>query len=161
MRAHEYGTAQELLRQSRGPIAGFVGSGGTFTGVARALKAARPSTVCMAIEPATAPYLAGAKVTDARHRIQGGGYSRDLPLFDMSYCDGFLTVTVTVTDADAIARARSLARVEGIFAGFSTGANLVGAQQLIERLGPGAVVACLACDSGLKYLSTDLYGAPT
>jgi cysteine synthase A len=139
VRAHEHGTAQELLRQSNSPIDGFVdfvGSGGSFTGVARALKAVWPSTVCMAIEPATAPSR------------------RDLSRLDSSYCDGVLTVT----DAEAIARAQELARVEGIFAGYATGASLAGALQLIERLGPGAVVACLASDSGLSYASPDLYG---
>ncbi|WP_181234195.1 pyridoxal-phosphate dependent enzyme [Enhygromyxa salina] len=146
VRAHEQGTAQELLRQSDAPIDGFVdlvGSGGTFTGIARALKAAQPGTVCMAIEPPGPPALDRANITELRHCIRGGG-SRARSSFDPADCDGLLTVT----NAEAIACAQELARVEGIFGGYSTGANLAGALQLLERLGPGAVVACLAADSG-------------
>ncbi|KIG14946.1 Cysteine synthase [Enhygromyxa salina] len=158
VRAHEYGTAQELLRQSNTPIDGFVdlvGPGGTFSGVARGLKAAQPSTVCMAIESAPAPGLAGSHITDLRDGAGDGDRVRDRPQLDRSDCDGLLTVS----NEDAIAHARLLARAEGIFAGYATGANLAGAMLLLEQLGPGAVVACLASDSGLDYLNTALHSA--
>ncbi|HZH15550.1 MAG TPA: pyridoxal-phosphate dependent enzyme [Archangium sp.] len=154
--SHEYGTGREILEQTGGELTAFVdfiGSGGTFTGVARSLKAARPSIACYGVEPEGAAFLAGQSVTQPSHRIQGGGYSRALPLFDASLCDGY----VQIGDKEAIHTARELARREGIFGGFSTGANVAAALRLLRQQ-PGGVVVCLACDSGLKYLSTDLYG---
>jgi cysteine synthase A len=150
------GTGSEILRQTGGRIdafVDFVGSGGTFTGVARALKGSLPNVHCYVAEPVSARFLAGEQVADPRHRIQGGGYSRYLPLFDKSLCDGYLAVT----DKEAIATSRRLAKEEGIFAGFSTGANVAAAEKLLRGPHRGGVVACLACDSGLKYMSTDLW----
>ncbi len=72
------------------------------------------------VEPDTAAFLAGRKVTNANHKIQGGGYSRDLPFIDPALVDGYLTVS----SEEAAEGARALARLEGIFAGFSSGANL-------------------------------------
>lgn len=154
--AHRLGTGAELWTQSKGKLSAFVdfvGSGGTFTGVAQALKERNPRIQCYAVEPAGAALLAGEPVTNAGHRIQGGGYARTLPLFDYSVCDGFLKVD----DRQAIEAARRLARSEGIFAGFSTGANLAAAVHLFQGPYRGGTVACLACDSALKYLSTDLF----
>lgn len=120
--AHELHTGPELWAQTGGRIDAFcefVGSGGTYAGVTAALKARRPSIRCYVIEPATAAILAGKPLTDPNHRIQGGGYSiaelamlRDIPI------DGY----VQVSDEEAIDAARRLAREEGIFAGFSSGA---------------------------------------
>ncbi|AUX34637.1 MULTISPECIES: pyridoxal-phosphate dependent enzyme [Sorangium] len=154
--AHERGTGVEILRQTGGRLnafVDFVGTGGTFAGVARALKRALPAVRTYVVEPATAPFLAGGEVTDQRHRIQGGGYSRELPLLDRALCDGYLTVS----DEEAIDAARRLARSEGIFGGFSTGANVAAAEKLLAGPHRGGTIVCLACDSGLKYLSTDLY----
>ncbi|WP_437476416.1 pyridoxal-phosphate dependent enzyme [Sorangium sp. So ce1014] len=154
--AHELGTGSEILRQTGGRVDAFVdfaGSGGTISGVARVLKASLPAVRCYVVEPASARFLAGDAVVDPRHRIQGGGYSRPLQLFDASLCDGYLAVT----DEEAIETARRLAKAEGIFAGFSTGANVAAAEKLLRGAHRGGVVACLACDSGLKYLSTDLW----
>jgi cysteine synthase A len=69
-------------------------------------------------------------------------------------CDG----TIAITDELAIATARDLARREGILGGFSTGANVAAALRLAEAAQPGATIATIACDTGLRYLSTDLYG---
>lgn len=154
--AHVHGTGAELLEQTGGRLDAFVefvGSGGTFTGTSRALKKALPKVKCYVVEPRGAAILAGAPVTRPNHRIQGGGYSRTLPLFDAALCDGFLQVD----DEDAIAVARRLAKEEGIFSGFSAGANVATALQLLKNQHPAGVVACIAADSGLKYLSTDLY----
>lgn len=154
--AHEFGTGVELWEQSGGDIQAFVdfaGTGGTFTGVARALKARRAGIRCYAVEPAGAPVLAGALVTDSRHRIQGGGYAIPLTLFDPRVCDGF----ISVQDEEAITATRMLARSEGILAGFSSGANLAAALQLLRTQHRGETIACLICDSGVKYLSTDLF----
>lgn len=154
--AYELHAGPELWEQTGGELDAFVdfaGSGGSFTGVSRALKARSPAIQCYVVEPAHAPYLATGNAPDPRHRIQGGGYSRDLPLFDRSVCDGY----IAVSDEQAIAAARALARQEGIFAGFSTGANVAAARQLLQGELRGKSIACLACDSGLKYLSTDLW----
>lgn len=154
--AHTQGTGAELLDQTAGRIDAFVefvGSGGTFTGVARALKKALPAVKCFVVEPKGAAVLSGAAVTRPDHRIQGGGYGRHLPLLDTKLCDGYLQVD----DEQAIKVARRLAREEGIFAGFSTGANVAAALYLLEsRLCQGSIV-CIAADSGLKYLSTELF----
>jgi cysteine synthase A len=77
-----------------------------------------------------------------------------LPLLDPGLVDGHLTVT----DDDAIATARRLARLEGIFAGFSAGANVAAAEQLLAGPHQGQTVAVVLADTGLKYLSTDLWG---
>jgi cysteine synthase A len=107
-----------------------------------------------AVEPAGAAVLAGRSVTNPRHRIQGAGYAKpDLDLFDPSLATGY----VAVSDEQAISAARYLAAEEGIFAGFSTGAHLAASWQLLAEREAGATIAFLACDSGLKYLSTDLY----
>jgi cysteine synthase A len=160
--AHEEGTAAELWRQAGGRVDAFcefVGTGGTFAGVARFLKAREPSIRCYVVEPAGARALADEVVTHAGHRIQGGGYAMpELPLLDEGLVDGFLAVD----DHEAIAGARRLARTEGIFAGFSAGACLVAGEQLLRGAHAGGTVAIVVADSGMKYLSTDLWsdGAP-
>ena len=156
VRAHEFGTGEELWEQTGGRIdafVDFVGTGGSFAGCARALKKHNPSIRCYVVEPDTAAFLAGRKVTNANHKIQGGGYSRDLPFIDPALVDGYLTVS----SEEAAEGARALARLEGIFAGFSSGANLQAAAGLLRGKEYGKNVVFLVCDSGLKYLSTDLY----
>jgi cysteine synthase A len=155
--AHERHTGPELWAQTAGQLdafCDFVGTGGTYAGVAAALKARRSSIRCYVLEPEGAAVLAGQPVTNPHHRIQGGGYSmpelellRDVPI------DGYLRVT----DARAIAVARRLAREEGIFAGFSSGAVVAAALALLEGPHAGDTVAVVLADSGLKYLSTDLW----
>jgi cysteine synthase A len=154
--AHVHGTGAELLEQTGGRLDAFLdfaGSGGTFSGVSRALKQALPNVKCYVVEPSGAAILSGQPVRHPQHRIQGGGYSRPLPLFNASVCDGYLQIT----DDEAIVVARRLAREEGIFSGFSAGANVAAALRLLRSQHPNGIVACLAADSGLKYLSTDLY----
>jgi cysteine synthase len=155
--AHEEHTGPELWTQTGGRIDAFcefVGSGGTYAGVTAALKARRPSIRCYVVEPATAAILAGRPVTDANHRIQGGGYSMsDLEMLRDVPIDGFLHVT----DEEAIEGARRLAREEGIFAGFSSGAVVSAALQLLGHDHAGGTIAVVLADSGLKYLSTDLW----
>ncbi|MBA2733592.1 MAG: cysteine synthase family protein [Acidobacteria bacterium] len=156
-RAHYLHTGPEILAQSNYPIdvfCDFVGTGGTFAGCAAALKEANNSTRCYIVEPAGAAVLSGGKVKDPKHRIQGGGYAlTHLAMLRPEHVDGF----VQVTDEEAIACTRDLARSEGIFSGYSSGANLAAAVQLLrgEMRGKSAVV--VICDSGLKYMSTDLW----
>jgi cysteine synthase A len=155
--AHYDGTAAEIWKQSSGSITAFcdfVGSGGTFAGCARYFKEKDSDIRCFVVEPEGAAALAGARVTHPEHPIQGGGYSMPkLAQMQDVVPDGFLSVS----SADAIDNARRLAREEGIFAGFSTGANLAAALQLLNGPSPGATVAIIACDSGMKYLSTGLW----
>ncbi len=109
---------------------------------------------CFVVEPMHAAILAGQPVTNPNHRIQGGGYSmKELPLLRQEHIDGYLQVS----DEDAIQTTRRLAREEGIFAGFSSGANVAAALQLLTTTFKGATIAVLLGDSGLKYLSTDLW----
>lgn len=155
--AHERHTGPEMWKQSGGTIdvfVDFVGSGGSFTGVTRYLRSRKPGLRAYVVEPAGAPALSGDPIANPNHKIQGGGYSmRELPLLDRFLVTDYLTVT----DAEAIAAARALADEEGVFAGFSSGANLSAALRLLATREPGATVAILACDSGLKYLTTDLF----
>lgn len=155
--AHQRHTGPEIWEQSQGSVDAFVdfaGTGGTFTGVASYLRSTKPSVRCYLVEPRSAAVLAGRTVASASHKIQGGGYSMDdLPLLDRS----LVTEYLSVSDDEAIEAARIFASEEGIFAGFSSGANLSAAIQLLRDRERGGAIAFLACDSGLKYLSTDLY----
>ncbi|MEM6588473.1 MAG: cysteine synthase family protein [Pseudomonadota bacterium] len=142
--AHETGTGPEIWEQSGGEVSvfcDFIGSGGTLAGTARYLG---PKGVrCYAVDP-----------DRPNHPIQGGGYS--IP--NLTHLQGVdLAGSVTVSGRDAKDAVRLLARHEGIFAGFSAGANLAGAIQLLMGLEQGGTVAIVMCDSGLKYLSTDLW----
>ena len=156
-RAHTLHTVPEILKQSNGNIdafCDFAGTGSSFGGCAAAFKEYNPSILCYLVEPAEASVLSGKPITNPNHRIQGGGYSMtDLPLIHKSLIDGYLQVT----DEEATDMTRQLAKEEGIFAGFSSGANVAAAIQLLNTTGKGKTIAVLLSDSGLKYLSTDLW----
>lgn len=155
--AHYAGTAAEIWSQSGGAIEAFcdfAGSGGTFAGCAAYFREQNPAIRCYVVEPEGAEALAGGDVGKPEHVMQGGGYlKRELRQLDDIEPDGYLAVA----DAEAIACTRRLAKEEGIFAGFSSGANLAAALQLLDGEQRGATIAIIACDSGLKYLSTDLW----
>ncbi|HLK63805.1 MAG TPA: cysteine synthase family protein [Bryobacteraceae bacterium] len=152
-RAHYLHTGPEIWRQAEGRIdtfCDFAGTGGAFAGCAAAFKERNPQIACYLVEPVGCAVLAGKGVVDANHRIQGGGYAMaELPLLRRYDVDGY----VQVNDTEAIEMARRLAREEGIFAGFSSGANVAAAL----KLAPGRIVITLINDSGMKYLSTDLW----
>ena len=156
-RAHYLHTAPEILRQADGKIdvfCDYAGTGSSFAGCAAAFKEHDPKIQCYLVEPADAAVLAGKHVTNPNHRIQGGGYSmEELPLINKAHIDGYLQVT----DEEAMESARRLAKEEGIFAGFSSGANVFAAMQLLKGLCKGRTIVVLLPDSGLKYLSTDLW----
>jgi len=156
-RAHYLHTGPEFIEQSGGTIQAFcdfVGSGGTFAGCAAAFKEHDQSIECFVVEPRGAAILAGNAVTKPGHRIQGGGYSKaNLRYLNPEHIDGY----IQVSDEEAIETARELAKQEGIFAGFSSGANIAAAIQLLKGPLKGKIVATTINDSGLKYLSTDLW----
>jgi cysteine synthase len=156
--AHEQTTGREIWEQTDGNVAAFVasiGTGGTYVGIARALKARNARVKCYAAEPASAPFIAkgSAGVTSTSHKIQGTGYALVPPLWQPELVDGYLAVS----DEQAIETARLLATREGIFGGFSGGANVAAALEVARTVEPGALVVTVIPDSGLKYLSTDLY----
>lgn len=154
--AHAETTGPEIWRQTGGRVdywVASIGTGGTFIGVSQALKHYRPEIRCIAAEPAFARILAGCEVTSTAHQLQGTGYNQVPPQWDPALCDGF----IGVTDADAIETARLLGTREGICAGFSSGANVWAALQVAREVQEGAVIVTLCPDTGLKYLSTELF----
>ena len=153
--AHETGTGPELWAQSGGKITAFcdfAGSGGTLGGVARFLTP--KGVACYAVEPEGAEALSGRATDRPDHPVQGGGYN----MAHLTHLEGTpLAGYLSVTGDAARENARLLARVEGIFGGYSAGANLAAAVQLLTGSHKGGTVAFVVCDSGLKYLSTDLW----
>jgi cysteine synthase A len=151
-------TGPEIWRQTGGAIdafADFVGTGGSLAGVTRALKERNPSIKCYAVEPEGAAVLAGQEAVRPGHAIQGGGFSRaELTHLRGVTLDGY----VQISGEQARTTARLLAAREGIFAGYSAGANVAAALHLLRTDLAGATIAVLIPDSGLKYLSTDLWG---
>jgi len=145
---------EEIWSQTAGKIDAFVHSVGTAAssrGVATVLKKHNSNIKVVVVEPAESPVLSGGQ--PGPHKIEGVGIGYTPPLWEPSLVDEILAVS---TD-DAKAMARRLAREEGLFAGTSSGANVVAALRVAEKLGPGATVVTLMVDSGLKYLSADVY----
>ncbi len=149
-----YALGEEIWKQTNGEIDAFVHSVGTaasLRGVATVLKRHKPGIRIVAVEPAESSVLLGGQ--PGPHKIEGVGVGYVPPLWDPSLVDEILPIK---TD-DAKEMARRLAREEALFAGTSSGANVLAALQVAERLGPGAKVVTLMVDSGLKYLNTDVY----
>lgn len=147
---------EELWQQSGSRVDAFVQAVGTahsIHGTSQVLKRHNPSVRVVAVEPAESPVLSGRAA--GAHNIDGIGIGFVPPLWRRAQVDEI----VPVPTAEAKAMARRLAREEGVFAGTSSGANLVAALALAKRLGPDATVATLAVDSGLRYLSTDVFRA--
>ena len=144
---------RELFEQV-GQVDGFVGMVGTagmLVGVSKALKAAGSPTHIVALEPSTSPFLTTGK--GGAHRVEGTAAGFWPPHLSKDSYD-----EVRVIDENAgRAMAKRAAKEEGLFAGTSTGMNLVAALDLARELGPGKVVATVACDTGLKYLAGDLF----
>jgi cysteine synthase len=149
-----YALGDEIWSQTNGTVSAFVhcvGTAASSRGVATVLKRHNPAIRIAVVEPAESSVLLGGEA--GPHKIEGVGIGYTPPLWDPSLVDDIFPVA---TEA-AKEMARRLAREEALFAGTSSGANVVAAIQLAERLGPGATVVTLLADTGLKYLSTDVY----
>jgi cysteine synthase A len=150
------GIAAELVEQVDGPIdvfCGGVGTGGMLTGVSRALRPLSPQVRVVALEPASSPLLSEGR--KGSHRIEGVAVMLAPPLLKREDYDDVLAID----ESEARHTARRMAREEGIFAGTSSGMNVAAALHLARKLGPGHMVATVACDFGLKYLAGDLFDA--
>lgn len=152
---HERTTAEELWRDTDGTIDALVagvGTGGTITGVARTLKPRKPGFLAVAVEPAASPLL--SQGTAGPHKIQGIGPNFVPGVLDQRLLDRI----VQVSNDDALATARRLAREEGILCGISSGANVWAALQLArEPEMAGKLIVAIVCDTGERYLSTELF----
>jgi len=146
--------AEEIWLQTGGDIDGFVQSVGTaasLRGMVEALRRYNEKIRIVAVEPSESPVLSGGK--PGSHKIDGMGAGFVVPLWRKDIADHIELVSTE----EAIAMAFRLAREEGLFAGTSTGCNVIAALRLAEELGPGATVVTIMCDTGMKYLKT--YGA--
>ena len=150
-----YPLAEEIWNQTNGEVDAFVqcvGTAASSRGVATVLKRYKPNIKIVVVEPAESAVLLGGQA--GPHKIEGVGIGYTPPLWEPRLVDEI----VPVTTADAKDMARRLAREEALFAGTSSGANVVAAIRVAKQLGPDAQVVTLMVDSGLKYMSTDVYG---
>jgi cysteine synthase A len=148
------GLGDEIWQQTSGAVDALVHTVSTahsLHGMSRALRQHQPELPVYAVEPAESAVLSGQP--PGSHKIEGIGLGFLPPLWHPQE----VTEILTVSTEDAKAMARRLAREEAIFAGTSTGANVVAALRIAERLGKGRTVATIIVDSGLRYLSTDVF----
>jgi cysteine synthase A len=142
--------AEEIWSQTGGQVDGFVQSVGTaasLRGTGEALRNHKPQFRVVAVEPAESPVLSGGQT--GAHKIDGIGAGFVVPLWQKDIADQIQQVSTE----EAAAMVTRLAREEGIFAGTSTGANVVAALRLAAQLGPDATIVTIMCDTGMKYLS--------
>ena len=145
---------EEIWTQTGGEVDAFVhcvGSAASLRGVAAVLRRHNPNVRIVAVEPGESPVLGGGP--PGPHKIEGVGIGYTPPLWDPSAVDD----VIAIPTAEAKEMARRLAREEGLFAGTSSGANVLASLEVARRLGAGARVVTLMVDSGLKYLNTDVY----
>ena len=146
--------ADEIWSQTNGRIDGFVQSVGTaasLRGIAEGLRRHSGPVRIVAVEPSESPVLSGGAT--GAHKIDGVGAGFVVPLWRKDIADQIELVSTE----EAVAMVMRLAREEGLFAGTSTGGNVIAALRLAERLGAGATIITIMCDTGMKYLKT--YGS--
>jgi cysteine synthase len=154
---HYQTTGPEIWAQMDGRIDAFMygsGTGGTISGTGRFLKEQDPRIQVIALEPARSPVLSGGQ--RGQHGFQGMGPGFIPKNLDRSLLDGI----VTILEEDAFPFARRLAREEGLFVGMSSGGNIWAAVQKARVLGVGKRVVTIACDTGARYLTTELFAEP-
>jgi cysteine synthase A len=145
---------EEIWEQTAGKVDAFVhcvGTAASSRGVATALKRHNKKIQLAVVEPAESAVLSGGQ--PGPHKIEGVGVGYIPPLYDASLVDQ----VVPIKTGEAKEMTRRLAREEGLFAGTSSGANVLAAVQLGQKLGPAATIVTLMCDSGLKYVNTDVF----
>jgi cysteine synthase A len=150
---HYETTAEEIYEQMQGHIDAVVigiGTGGTFTGVARLMKQKNPRIQTVAVET-QGSILQGNP--PGPHKVEGIGVSFIPKTFDRDVCDAI----IMVSDDDAFATVRELARKEGVLGGSSSGANVFAALQVAKRLGPGKRVVTVIPDAAERYLSKNIF----
>ena len=143
--------AAEIWEQTEGRIDGFVQSVGTaasLRGIAAGLRRRKETIRITAVKPSESPVLSGG--APGAHKIDGIGAGFVVPLWQEGVAEGIERVPTE----EARAMAVRLAREEGLFAGLSTGANVIAALRLAERLGPGATIVSVMCDTGMKYFGS-------
>jgi cysteine synthase A len=148
---------EEIWEQTNGQVSAFVqsvGTSGSLRGISTRLRVHKQAVRVVAVEPEESAVLSGRP--SGTHKIEGTGAGFVVPLWTATLADEVQTVSTQ----EAMATARRLARLEGIFAGTSTGGNVAVALRVAERLGPDHTVVTVAVDSGMKYLSTALYAQP-
>ena len=153
-----YALGEEIWSQTDGQVAAFVHSVGTAAssrGVGTTLKRRNPAVKLVVVEPAESAVLSGGQ--PGAHKIEGVGVGFVPPLWDRALVDEIQPVPTE----EAKEMARRLAREEALFAGTSSGANVIAAIRVGQRLGPQARIVTLMADSGLKYVRTDVYGSQT
>ncbi len=151
---HYNTTGPEILRDLDNRVDALVagvGTGGTITGTGKALKEKNPGVRIVAVEPADSAVLSGGE--PGPHKIQGigAGFVPDVLNTDI------YSEIITVSNDDAMQTARELAREEGIFVGISAGANVFAARQVAAKMKPGQNVVTILCDTGERYLSTNIF----
>lgn len=149
-----YQLGEEIWQQTNGKIDAFVhvvGTAASIRGTSTILKKHNPNIKIFAVEPAESPVLSEGK--SGSHGIGGIGIGFTPPLWDPKIANEILTISTT----EARQMARRLTREEGLFTGISSGANVAAAKKVAERLEPNSTIVTLLVDSGLKYLSGDLY----
>jgi cysteine synthase A len=143
--------AEEIWRQTGGKIDGFVqmvGTAASLRGIAEGLRRRNKGIQIVAVEPSESAVLSGGK--PGAHKIDGVGAGFVVPLWQKDIPNQIDRVSTQ----EAIDMALRLAREEGLFAGTSTGGNVIAALRLAEQLEPGATVVTVMCDTGMKYLKT-------
>lgn len=152
---HEVTTAVEIWEDTDGKVDAIVagaGTGGTITGIGRALKKKNPNVKIIAVEPATSPVLSGGK--PGPHKIQGIGAGFIPDVYDASVIDE----VIQVKNEDAFAATKELVRTEGILAGISSGAALFAGKKVAERPEfKGKNIVVILPDSGQRYLSMSVF----
>jgi cysteine synthase A len=149
-----YSLGEEIWEQTSGKVDAFVhsvGSAHSLNGVTKALRQHKPDLYVSAVEPSESAVLSGQP--KGSHKIEGIGIGFIPEHWQPEQVDEIQTVSTE----ESIWMCRRLAREEGIFAGTSSGLNMVAALRVAERLGPESTVVTLMVDSGMKYLSTDVY----
>ncbi|MDH3744867.1 MAG: cysteine synthase family protein [Acidobacteriota bacterium] len=150
--------AEEIWRQTRGGLDGFVqsvGTAGSLRGNGEALRRKNERIRIVAVEPSESAVLSGGPT--GAHKIDGVGAGFVVPLWREDAVDQIERVSTE----EAVAMTVRLAREEGLFAGTSTGANVIAALRLAEQLTPESTIVTVMCDTGMKYLSTPMYRAHT